>query len=107
MPAPTKPYSVIYNWDGAPHGYDPPPQTVEQLLDSTFRPLAGTQCGALFYSTGGHTAQYPSDVLPLVRDKAGRDAYESVGAMIGGENIRQQIDRGDDWQPAMIAHGAC
>jgi hypothetical protein len=79
-------YQVIYNWDGGPHGYGPPPQSMEQLLEGTFKPLADTQVGALFFSTGGHVADYPSEVLPLTREKSGRDAYESVGSMIGGAN---------------------
>ena len=97
-------YRVIYNWDGAPHGDGAPPQSMERFLEATFAPLKGTHVDALFFSCGGHTAQYPSEVLPLVRDRSGR-LYESVGAMIGGENVLQMIERGEDYQAAMIERG--
>ena len=97
-------YRVIYNWDGAPHGDGAPPQSMERFLEATFSPMKDTHADALFFSCGGHTAQYPSEVLPLVRDRSGR-LYESVGAMIGGENVLTMIERGEDWQAAMIARG--
>ena len=37
-------YRVIYNWDGAPHGYGAPPQSMESFLDATFAPLTNTHC---------------------------------------------------------------
>ena len=77
---------------------------MERFLDATFAPLKNTHVDALFFSCGGHTAQYPSEVLPLVRDRSGR-LYESVGAMIGGENVLQMIERGEDYQAAMIERG--
>ena len=97
-------YRVIYNWDGAPHGDGAPPQSMDRFLEATFAPLKDTHVDALFFSCGGHTAQYPSEVLPLVRDRSGR-LYESVGAMIGGENVLQMIERGEDYQAAMIERG--
>ena len=102
--APPPAYRVIYNWDGAPHGDGAPPQSMERFLEATFAPLKDTHVDALFFSCGGHTAQYPSEVLPLVRDRSGR-LYESVGAMIGGENVLQMIERGEDYQAAMIERG--
>ena len=57
MPAAAlKDYGVIYNWDGAPAGYNPPPQTMDQLLDATFAPLAGTQ---VLNSRGCRLALHP------------------------------------------------
>lgn len=97
-------YRLIYNWDGAPHGYGAPPQTMEQLMAAIYAPLAGTQCDALFFSCGGHLADYPSEVLPLVAEKGGRE-YDSVSSMTLGENIRSRIDAGEDYQRAMIDRG--
>ena len=46
-------YRIIYNWDGAPHGYSPVPQSVDDFLDKAYAPLQDTQVGALFWSAGG------------------------------------------------------
>ena len=29
-------YRIIYNWDGAPHGYSPTPQSLDSLLDKAY-----------------------------------------------------------------------
>ena len=59
------PYGIIYNWDGAPHGYSEYPQSLEQFLDKTFAPIEDTQVGALCYCMGIHEAAWPSvEVLP-------------------------------------------
>ena len=42
-------YGIIYNWDGAPHGYSPVPQSIEQFLEKTYAPLEDTQVGAHFF----------------------------------------------------------
>ena len=40
-------YGIIYNWDGAPHGYSAYPQSIEQFLDKVYAPIADTQVGPL------------------------------------------------------------
>ena len=51
MPVPPD-YRIIYNWDGAPHGYSPVPQSLEDFLEKVYAPLEDTQVGALFWSAG-------------------------------------------------------
>ena len=46
MPVPPD-YRIIYNWDGAPHGYSPAPQSMEEFLEKVYAPLEETQVGAL------------------------------------------------------------
>ena len=41
-------YGIIYNWDGAPHGYSAVPQSMEDFLEKAYAPLEDTQVGALF-----------------------------------------------------------
>jgi len=97
-------YRVIYNWDGAPHGYGAPPQSMEDFLRACYAPLEGTHVSALFFSSGGHTSEYPSEVLPLRGEKGGR-VYDSVGGLIHSENIQQRIADGEDWQRELITRG--
>ena len=52
MPRPPD-YKIIYNWDGAPHGYSRYPQTMEQFLDKVYAVMRDTQVGAHFWSLGG------------------------------------------------------
>ena len=52
MPVPPS-YRIIYNWDGAPHGYSPTPQSLTSFLETAYAPLEDTQVDALFWSTGG------------------------------------------------------
>ena len=44
MPKPL-PYGIIYNWDGAPHGYSGVPQSMEAFLEKTYAPLEDSQVG--------------------------------------------------------------
>ena len=32
-------YGIIYNWDGAPHGYSETPKSMEDFLLHTYAPL--------------------------------------------------------------------
>ncbi|MBT4097423.1 MAG: family 10 glycosylhydrolase [Gemmatimonadetes bacterium] len=103
MPTPTD-YRIIYNWDGAPHGYSPTPQSVESFLDKVYAPLKDTQVDALFWSTGGQGSRWPSDLLDFIGEAEGR-TYQSVGAYTASENIRQMYDQGLDPQAALIEAG--
>jgi len=98
------PYKIIYNWDGAPHGYSDFPQSVDQFLDKTFAPLKDTQVGALFWCVGEHEATWDSDVLPIAGDSRNR-VYGSAQAMRHNENIRAMIERGDNPFEAMVKRG--
>ena len=55
----TKPpaYRIIYNWDGAPHGYSEYRQTLAQFLDKTYAPMKNTQVDAHFWCVGEHEAK--------------------------------------------------
>ncbi len=97
-------YRIIYNWDGAPHGYSPTPQSLDSLLDKAYAPLIDTQVDALFWSCGGQGSRWPSDVLDFIGEAQGR-RYQSAGAYTSTENIRQMYDRGEDPQEALIARG--
>ena len=97
-------YGIIYNWDGAPHGYSEVPQSMEAFLDKAYAPLEDIQVGALFWCIGEHAARWPSDVLELLGDVHGRH-YESASAYIHTENIRQMLERGEDPQEALIERG--
>lgn len=103
MPIPPE-YRVIYNWDGAPHGYSPTPQSMDAFLDKVYAPVKDTQVGALFWSTGGQGSRWPSDLLDFIGEAEGR-RYQSVGAYTASENIRQMYDRGEDPQTALIEGG--
>jgi hypothetical protein len=74
-------YGIIYNWDGAPHGYSEYPQSMKAFLDKTYAPMEDTQVGAHFWCVGEHTARWKSDVLEIVGDVHGQN-YESAGAYI-------------------------
>ena len=97
-------YKVIYNWDGAPHGYSEFPQSLEAFLDKTFAPLKDTQVGALFWCLGEHEATWNSKTLPVVGDSQDR-FYESVRSMRHNENIRAMIQRGENPFQAMVQRG--
>lgn len=103
MPAPP-PYGIIYNWDGAPHGYSETPQSMEAFLGRIYAPLEDTQVGALFWCVGEHAARWPSDVLELLGDVHGRK-YENASTYVFTENVRQMLERGEDPQAALIARG--
>lgn len=103
MPIPRK-YQIIYNWDGAPHGYSPMPQSQDDFLEKVYAPLEDTQVGALFWSTGGQGSRWPSEVVEFIGEE--RDSpYPSASAYNGTENILQMYDRGEDPQKAMITRG--
>ncbi len=103
MPAPPN-YRIIYNWDGAPHGYSPVPQSMDDFLEKVYAPLLSTQVGALFWSTGGQGSRFPSDVLEFIGEERGRH-YDSASGFTAGENIRQMYDRGEDPQRSLIERG--
>ena len=94
-------YQIIYNWDGAPHGYSPVPQTLEQFLDGVFAPLIDTQVDALFWCIGEHTARWQSENLEQIGEVHGR-RYENAAAYIHSENILRMLERGEDPHSAII-----
>ena len=97
-------YGIIYNWDGAPHGYSEAPQSMDAFLEKTYAPLEDTQVGALFWCIGEHAARWKSDVLELLGDLHGRQ-YENAQNYTFTENIRQMLKRGEDPQEALIERG--
>ena len=103
MPRPPA-YGIIYNWDGAPHGYSEVPQSLEDLLDKTYASLIDTQVGALFWCIGEHATRWPTDELELVGDVHGR-RYENAHNYTHTENIRRMLERGEDPQQGLIDRG--
>ena len=103
MPKPPL-YRVIYNWDGAPHGYSPVPQSMEHFLEKVYAPLEATQVDALFWCVGEHAARWDSDVLERLGDVHGRH-YENAYSYVFAENVRRMLERGEDPQAALIARG--
>ena len=103
MPVPPD-YRIIYNWDGAPHGYSPAPQSMQDFLEKVYAPLEETQVGALFWSTGGQGSRWPSDVVEFIGEARERP-YPSAGAYNATENILRMYDRGEDPQEALIERG--
>jgi len=97
-------YEIIYNWDGAPHGYSPVDQSMQAFLDKTYAPLIDTQVGALFWCIGEHAVRWPSEKMELLGDVHSR-RYESAAAYTHSENIRRMLDRGEDPQKAVIERG--
>ena len=97
-------YRIIYNWDGAPHGYSPVDQSMQTFLDKTYAPLDNTQVGALFWCIGEHAVRWPSATMELLADVNGR-RYENAAAYTHSENIRRMLDRGEDPQQAVIERG--
>ena len=97
-------YGIIYNWDGAPHGYSPVPQTREHLLEKMYAPLENTQVGAHFWCTGDHTSHWKSSALEMIGD-SGRRTYENAHAYIFSENVLQMLERGEDPQAEAIRRG--
>ncbi|MEE2658951.1 MAG: hypothetical protein VX733_10630 [Candidatus Latescibacterota bacterium] len=104
LPPPSPPYRVIYNWDGAPHGYTPVPQSIEDFLDGVYAPLRDTQVDALFWCVGEHTARWQSQRLEQLGDLHDR-RYESAAAYTHTENIRLMLERGVDPQAEIIRRG--
>jgi len=97
-------YGIIYNWDGAPHGYSAVPQSLDEFLELTYAPLIDTQVGALFWCVGEHAARWPSTTLEELGDIHGR-RYENAAAYHLTENIRLMVERGEDPQAALIKRG--
>ena len=97
-------YGIIYNWDGAPHGYSGAGQSLDQFLDLTYAPLIDTQVGALFWCMGEHGARWQSQTLERVGDIHGR-RYENAATYHHTENIRRMEERGEDPQAALIERG--
>ncbi|MEE3371164.1 MAG: hypothetical protein VX346_17660 [Planctomycetota bacterium] len=97
-------YRIIYNWDGAPHGYSEYPQSLEQFVDKTFAPLRDTQVDALFWCLGEHEASWLSPTLPQVGDSQQR-LYQSARAMRHNENIRAMLKRGENPHQALVERG--
>ncbi len=83
-------YGIIYNWDGAPHGYAEVPQTLAHFLAKTYAPLEGTQVGAHFWCVGEHAARWPSKVLETLGDVHGR-RYENAYTYLFTENVRGML----------------
>jgi len=103
MPGPTN-YGIIYNWDGAPHGYSAVPQSMDDFLDKVYAPLIDTQVGALFWCVGEHAVRWSSQKLELLGDIHQRH-YESAATYTHTENIRRMLERGEDPQQALIDRG--
>ena len=66
------PYGIIYNWDGAPHGYSAYPQSIDQFLAKVYAPLEDTQVGALCWCIALHEATWPSEYLDVTGDSTDR-----------------------------------
>ena len=83
-------YGIIYNWDGAPHGYSTAPQSLDEFLQFTYAPLIDTQVGALFWWVGEHAARWSSTALEQlgdVEDLTGvHPADRVVEALPAGQN---------------------
>ena len=97
-------YGIIYNWDGAPHGYSEVPQSMVAFLDKAYAPIEETQVGALFWCIGEHAARWPDSALEMPGDVHGR-RYENVSAYTHTENIRLMLERGEDPHVSLIEHG--
>ena len=97
-------YGIMYNWDGAPHGYSEYPQSLAQFLDKVYAPLADTQVGALCWCVGVHEVPWPSQQLDVVGASTER-RYDSVQTMRHTENIRAFFERGDDLYGALVQRG--
>ncbi len=97
-------YPIIYNWDGAPHGYSQYPQSLDQFLEKTFAPIKNTQVKALFWCIGEHEATWNSKDLPMAGDSENR-IYASLRSMTHNENIRSLLERGENPYQAMVQRG--
>ena len=97
-------YRIIYNWDGAPHGFSEVPQSMDAFLDKVYAPMANTQVGAHFWCVGEDTARWESEVMEMEGERHGR-VYESAGSYVNSENIRQMLDRGEDPQEGVVRRG--
>ena len=98
------PYGIIYNWDGAPHGYSAYPQSIDQFLAKVYAPLEDTQVGALCWCIALHEATWPSEYLDVTGDSTDR-RYASARTLHHVENIRGFFERGEDPYGALVARG--
>jgi hypothetical protein len=103
MPQPPE-YGIIYNWDGAPHGYSKHPQSMEAFLEKMYAPMEDTQVGAHFWCCGGDAVTWKSDDLETVGDLYDRK-YENALVHVNTENIRAMLERGEDPLEAAIRRG--
>jgi len=103
MPRPPD-YKIIYNWDGAPHGYSPVPQSIDDFVDKTYAPLENTQVGALFWCIGEHAVRWSSQEMELLGDVHDR-RYENAASYTHSENIRLMLERGENPHQALIDRG--
>ncbi|NKB71425.1 MAG: hypothetical protein GKR89_30500 [Candidatus Latescibacteria bacterium] len=94
-------YGIIYNWDGAPHGYSEYPQSMEQFLDKTYAVMRDTQVGAHFWSVGGELDQGPQDNA----EPPGPGFYQGAAHFTAGENLRAMYQRGEDPYTSLIERG--
>ncbi len=101
---PSPRYRIIYNWDGAPHGYSEYPQSLAEFLQKTYAPIADTQVDAHFWCMGEHEATWPSKTMEMVGDSVNR-TYDSVREMFHNENIRAMFERGENPYEAMVERG--
>ena len=97
-------YGIIYNWDGAPHGYSAVPQMMEAFLEKVYSPMEDTQVGAHFWCVGDHHGRWKSDVMEMIGDSHGRK-YENAHIYIHNENILAMLERGEDPQTSVIERG--
>jgi hypothetical protein len=97
-------YRIIYNWDGAPHGYSEYPQSLEQFLDKTYAPMKNTQVDAHFWCIGEHEAKWRPTRMELAGDTENR-VYDSVNSMRHNESLRAMIERGENPYAAMVKRG--
>jgi hypothetical protein len=103
MPKPPS-YQIIYNWDGAPHGYSEHPQSVDEFVKKVYAPMADTQVGAHFWCIGSHEATWKSDALEMIGHANDR-RYGSVGGFTHTENILEMLERGEDPHEAVVRRG--
>ncbi len=102
--SPAPDYGIIFNNDGGYLKAAEFPLSVPDLVDRVYRPLEGTQVGALSWCVGAEEAQWLSKSLAMVGDAEGR-RYHSVSNMRRAESLRAMLDRGDDLYGDMVRRG--
>ena len=55
MPRPPE-YGIIYNWDGAPHGFSEVPQSMETFLEKVYAPVLGGNRAIVYCNKGKQSA---------------------------------------------------
>ena len=94
-------YGIIYNWDGAPHGYSEYPQTMEQFLDKTYAVMQDTQVGAHFWSIGGEVEKWRRGDA----EKRQPGTYRGAAHFTASENLLAMYERGEDPHLGLIERG--